>query len=101
RNLFRICPRLEAYRPANADLDSPRWSKPFARALHFKQSYNPHREYRNAKIFRQQPDPRTKRIHLAILRVPTFRKDQQAVSAVHGLARISKTLPEPSFAGQR
>ena len=53
------------------------------------------------RLFASSPIPSAKRIHLAIHSMFSFWKHQDAVSAIHGLTRISETLPEASLAGQR
>jgi len=100
-NLRRIPIPRKPDRPPNPNSNLPRPGKFPSGLLHFKQSHDAHGQHRNIQIIRQQPNPAAKRIHLAVERVPPLGKNQHAVSSIHHLPCVRKTLPEPRFTRQR
>jgi hypothetical protein len=102
RDLLGIAAGRKSHRLADAHNNLPRSEQTFCHACFT--SNNPTIRMGStgiSEIIRQQPNPRAKRIHLAIHRMSSLGKHQHAVSTIHGLTRVSETLPEASFARQR
>ncbi len=70
-------------------------------ALDFKQTLDPHRQDWDAQIVSEQAHTGTERAELAVFGVFSFRKDEHAVAAIHGLSGVGKALAEAGLARQR
>src|SRR6185369_13942539 len=101
RNLFRLCVSGVSYRKADSYLNLPGPSELLPRFLDFKQSINAHGDHGYIEISRQQSHSGSKRIDFAVRGVPTFWKDENAVTVVDSSAGITKTLAKARFAWQR
>ena len=79
--------------------DLPGAGKFLASSLYLEQSVNSHGYDRHCQIIRQQPNPGTERTNFAVSGVMPFRKNQNTVTAIHRLTRVSKALAEARLPG--
>src|SRR5207237_3842322 len=101
RDRLWIASRIKLHRRSNSHADLSRRSKSLAGILDFEQAVDAHGNDWNAQIICQQTDAGTKRPQIAIRRVMAFRKNQHAVTLVHGVPGIGKAFSEARLARKR
>ena len=93
--------RAEMNGIANADFDSSRAEPAALAGFEFAQAANGDGEHEHTALFCEQADTGPKTSQLAFGRAGAFRKDEDAVAVVHGIASVRKACLKIALARQR